>query len=315
MTPLEDICLTCGSKTEITVKNVFDTRFGIKGFYAVGKCISCGLEQLFPRPGNDELKKLYKEHYNFKGADSPKYRQRRQKFLSSSLYGLWMFLDGDIAFYRTKGEGRLLDVGCNEGRGLAVYRENGFTAEGLEINPVAAQAARSLGFYVHSDSLENIQTTEAYDVVVLTNVLEHSLAPADMLRSIRKRLKPGGQVWISCPNSQSWYRKLFGRYWINWHPPFHVSHFSQNTLTQILEKNGFTVVSLKNETPALWVVQSLIARVFARQGRITEQMRSFWLVGTTMFLTRLLFAPVLWLGNRAKGGDCLVIKAHKKPTP
>jgi 2-polyprenyl-3-methyl-5-hydroxy-6-metoxy-1,4-benzoquinol methylase len=315
MTSPENMCLICGSKTEITVKNVFDTRFGIKGFYAVGKCSSCGLEQLFPRPDNDQLKKFYEGHYNFQGADSPKYRQRRQIFLSSFLYSFWMFIDGDIAFYRVKGRGRLLDVGCNEGRGLAVYQKNGFTAEGLEINPVAARAARSLGFKVHADSLDSFQTSETYDIVVLTNVLEHSLAPADMLASIREQLKPGGQVWISCPNSQSWYRKLFGRHWINWHPPFHVSHFSQETLTQVLEETGFEVVSLKNETPALWVTQSFIAQLFARQGRITQQMRSFWLVGITMFLTRLLFSPVLWLGNRVKRGDCLVVKANKKTTP
>lgn len=312
MTLPEDICLICGGRIETTVKNVFDTRFGSGGFYYIGKCLSCDLEQLFPRPNNDELKKLYEEHYNFQGGDSANYRARRQKFLTSFLYRLWMFIDGDIAFYRAKGQGRLLDVGCNEGRGLAVYQKNGFTAEGFEINPVAARAARSLGFKVHTDSLENIQPSEKYDVAVLTNVLEHSLAPDNMLGSIRERLAPEGQVWISCPNSQSWYRKLFGRHWINWHPPFHVSHFSQKTLTQLLEEAGFKVVSLKNETPALWVVQSFIARLFSVQGKITRQLRYSWLVGGMMFLSRLAFFPFLWLGNRINRGDCLVVVAKKR---
>ena len=42
----------------------------------------------------------------------------------------------------------LLDVGCNEGRGLTMYAGNGFQAEGLELNRVAADAARQKGFVV-----------------------------------------------------------------------------------------------------------------------------------------------------------------------
>ncbi|MBI4726239.1 class I SAM-dependent methyltransferase [candidate division TA06 bacterium] len=311
MTSPEGICLICGSKIETTVKNVFDTRFGIKGFYDVGKCLSCGLEQLFPRPDGNELKKLYEDHYNFQGGDSAKYRARRQKFLSSFLYRFWMFIDGDIAFYRTKGRGRLLDVGCNEGRGMIRYQRNGYTVEGLEINRVAAQAARSLGFMVHADPLESFQPSEAYDVAVLANVLEHSLAPADMLESIGDLLMPGGQVWISCPNGQSWYKKIFGRYWINWHPPFHLVHFSRTTLVKMLNREGFAVETVKNETPALWVAQSLIAAGFARLGIVTRQLRTAWLVGGAMLLIRLLFFPLLWLGNLLGRGDCLVIKAYR----
>lgn len=311
MTSPEGICLICGSKIETTVKNIFDTRFGSSGFYDIGKCLSCGLEQLFPRPDSDDLKKLYEDHYNFKGGDSTKYRARRQKFLSSCLYRFWMFIDGDIAFYRSKGNGRLLDVGCNEGRGMIQYQRNGFTVEGLEINPVAAQTARALGFMVHTGPLESFQPSEAYDVAVLTNVLEHSLAPADMLASIREMLKPGGRIWISCPNSQSWFRKLFGRYWINWHPPFHISHFSQDSLIRLLKKSGFEIVLLKNETPSLWAAQSLIARLFAVQGRITGQLRSSWLVAGLMLFIRLVFFPVLWLGNRIQRGDCLIVVADK----
>jgi hypothetical protein len=38
----------------------------------------------------------------------------------------------------------LLDVGCNEGRGLSLCADNGFQAEGLELNEAAAALARRL---------------------------------------------------------------------------------------------------------------------------------------------------------------------------
>jgi len=65
-----------------------------------------------------------------------------------------MALDGDISFHSRRGQGRLLDVGCNKGRGLLIYQHNGFSPEGLELNEKAAQDARKAGFTVHTQTLE-----------------------------------------------------------------------------------------------------------------------------------------------------------------
>lgn len=311
MIPNTGHCLICGKKTELTVREIFDTRFGIEGSYDISQCPLCGLEQLFPLPQNEELVKLYQDHYNFIDAPNGGYKRIRQRFLSSILYDLWTRFDGDITFHDIKGKGRLLDVGCNEGRGLEIYKKNGFDVEGLEINSVAALVAQAKGFKVHVESLDNLKTAKPYDVLVLTNVLEHSLAPGDMVKKINHLLSPGGQLWISCPNSRSWYRTLFGKYWINWHPPFHISHFSQRSLTNILTGGGFEICSIKNESPSLWIAQSMIARLFASRGKVTKQLRNTWLVGVMMLLIRLIFFPVLWFENHRGRGDCLVVVAKK----
>lgn len=157
-------------------------------------------------PSGDELKRLYETYYNFGGEKGTTYTNLRAKFLSSRLYDLWMAIDGDISFHKRKGSGKLLDIGCNEGRGLAIYTNNGFVSEGLELNGKAAEEARSKGFVVYSDLVENFKPAELYDVVVLSNVLEHSLDPKDMLSQVRRILKPGGQVWISCHHYSLWYK-------------------------------------------------------------------------------------------------------------
>jgi len=178
------------------------------------------MEQTLPVPSPGELKKLYEEYYNFGGEKGTIYTKSREAFFSSFLYRFWMALDGDIFFHSLKGRGRLLDIGCNEGRGLSLYYRNGFEPEGLELNEKAAQDARMAGFTVYTQTLEEFQPEEPFDVVVLSNVLEHAPDPKEMLEKVQRILKPGGQVWISCPNSQSWLRKLFGRSWINWHVPY-----------------------------------------------------------------------------------------------
>lgn len=306
-------CIHCNS-ADLASKNMpplWDTRFGISRQYQIVTCLACGLEQTVPRPNQVELNALYEQFYNFGGERNTRYTQLRAKFINSFLYRVWLAIDGDISFHRKIGSGRLLDVGCNEGRGLEFYQAHGFFAEGLELNSKAAKVARDKGFMVHGSTLEGFSTVEKYDVVVLSNVLEHSLNPSEMLRCIHKLLNPHGQVWISCPNSQSWLRTVFSRNWINWHVPFHLVHFSPDTLKAMLEKSDFQVTNMQQETPALWVSHSIIAQCFAKPKQATQQLRSAPLVASLILLIRGLLFPILWLGNLVKRGDCLVVVARK----
>jgi len=224
---------------------------------------------------------------------------------------VWIWLDGDGAFHQQRGTGRLLDIGCNEGRGLRLYARNGFQVEGLELNETAAAVARKAGFEVHTCLIEEFNPVNGYDVAVLSNVLEHSLDPQKMLRNVQRILAPGGQVWISCPNNRSWLRKVFGASWLNWHMPFHIFHFSATTLCRLLSDTGFAKVELRQVTPALWVTQSLLVHLFARKGKKTRQMRNPFLTLFFMLFVRCVMFPVLWIGNGLERGDCLLAVATK----
>jgi 2-polyprenyl-3-methyl-5-hydroxy-6-metoxy-1,4-benzoquinol methylase len=308
---IERSCVSCGAALEMTAVGLYDTRFGSPGSYNVHECVRCGLEQTGPRPSAAELKHLYETYYNFHGVTSERYVRWRERFFFSVLNRIWSWLDGDISFYRRRGTGRLLDIGCNEGRGLRIYSHNGFKVEGLELNEVAAASARQCGFTVHTCALEDFVVESPFNVTVLSNVLEHSLDPRRMLRDAHRILAPGGQVWISCPNSKSWLRSLFGRYWVNWHVPFHLVHFSSNTLTALLQETGFDRVEVFQITPAHWVAASLIVRMFGREGRATRALRNPVLSAILLVLVRFLFFPILWFGNHKGRGDCLVVIADK----
>jgi 2-polyprenyl-3-methyl-5-hydroxy-6-metoxy-1,4-benzoquinol methylase len=313
MSPIAEIdergCVVCHATTSNVLLEVMDTRFGIPRSYAICRCSVCGLEQTDPRPNPDDLKHLYETYYNFGGEQGTTYTHWRERFFASWLYRLWLVLDGDGSFHTQRGSGRLMDIGCNEGRGLKIYRRNGFLAEGLELNQRAAEVARAAGFTVYGTLMEDFYPTGAYDVVVLSNVLEHALDPKRMLWDVARILKPGGQVWVSCPNSQSWLRKLFGRSWINWHVPFHIVHFSPATLRRLLIETRFTNLKLRQITPALWVASSIITQVFTRNARPTKQLRNPFLVLALMCFVRIVLFPLLYLGNRLGRGDCLVVVA------
>ena len=313
--PPSVFCLNCKSPVLVGKNALFDTRFGIATPYWIAQCDSCGLEQTVPLPTGEELKKLYETYYNFGGEETEatsRYVQVRKLFQNSWWWSSWLKIDGDISFHALRGKGRLLDVGCNEGRGLIHYQGSGYVVEGLELNSKAADVARKKGFVVYSDLIEQFEPTGKYDVVVLSNVLEHSLNPGEMLTHVARILNPGGQVWISCPNSQSWLRSVFGRFWINWHVPFHISHFSPQTLAGVLHQAGFELIESRQETPALWVAHSILAKFFSKPGYATAQLRSTMLVAGLMLLIRGLGFPLLWLGNHLGKGDCLLCIAAKR---
>ena len=305
-------CVLCGGTLAPVLGDVTDTRFGVPGRFTIARCVACGLEQTLPRPSQAALIELYRNHYNFTGTTGRSYLSLRRLLHSPGLYRLWLALDGDVSFHRRPGRGRLLDVGCNEGRGLAFYRANGFSAEGLEANPAAAAVARAAGFTVHGEDIADFRPEAPYDVVVLSNVLEHFLAPRAALADISRLLRPGGEVWISCPNAASWLRSLTGRAWINWHVPFHIVHFRAPRLHALLGEAGFDLIEARQITPALWVAQSLIALAFARPGRTTRALRNPLLVAGLMAVARLLLFPLLWLGNRLGRGDCLIAVAARR---
>jgi 2-polyprenyl-3-methyl-5-hydroxy-6-metoxy-1,4-benzoquinol methylase len=304
-------CILCRGPLEKQVSDLFDTRFGLAGRYEARRCLRCSLEQIFPAPSLERLKSIYESHYNFGGEKNTLYTRLRERFLFSSLNRIWERVDGDIFFHHLRGAGRLLDIGCNEGRNLRIYARNGFQAEGLELNETAAAEARKAGFNIHTCLLGEFDPAYRFNAAVLSNVLEHALDPRQMLMDVQRILAPGGQLCVSCPNSRSWLRAVFGKWWINWHVPFHISHFSEGTLRKLLGDTGFKRIEILQITPSLWVAQSFIAYCFARESRKTRQLRNPFLTAFLMLLTRFILFPALWLGNRIGRGDCLLAVAAK----
>lgn len=292
------------------LSSAYDNRFGAPGAYDILRCDACGQLQTSPRLDEAALIDAYETYYNY-GSGATAYAGLRDRLVRSWPYRLWLACDGDITFQTVKGSGRLLDVGCNEGRGLVEFRRNGFAAEGQEINAIAADMARARGFAVSTEPLAQMPGAGSYDVVVLSNVLEHATDPRAMLGDVARLLRKGGEVWITLPNAASAWRGVFGRQWINWHVPYHITHFDAATLSRLLTGCGFAVADLRNETPALWIAQSIIAALFARPGRPCRQMRMIPVVVPLVAAVRIVLFPLLWWLNRRHRGDALVLRARK----
>jgi SAM-dependent methyltransferase len=272
-----------------------DTHFGAPGTFAIARCPHCGQLQTVPRPDPAMIEALNATYASGKSAVAVQ-RQGRGRFAAGWPARIWRAIDGDIDFYGVKGSGRLLEIGCGNGGGLNQFQRNGFEAVGLK---------------VAAEPLADFSPDAPFDVAVLVGELERAMDPRAMLGHVNRILKTGGEVWISLANADSALRPLFGGDWINWHVPYHLTHFNGPGLRRLLAEAGFEVFSFHNATPASWLARSVIARIYARPGEPTSRLGKAWLVGAWAVVLKLFLFPTLWMLNNAGRGDALIVRARK----
>ena len=98
-------------------------------------------------------------------------------------------------------DARILEIGCGTGHNLEMLRTFG-RVDGIEIDPAArAVAARRLGHAIGDAPLPDLPGVpeRSYDLVAILDVLEHVEEDVASLRSIARRLKPGGRILITVP--------------------------------------------------------------------------------------------------------------------
>lgn len=99
----------------------------------------------------------------------------------------------------------ILDVGCgNGGTGaIALSKDKCKRYCGVEICSTAAEIARSKISEVVTGNIENVHlpwSTQSFDALILSEVLEHLVDPWAVLLKLRFLLKPGAKVFASSPN-------------------------------------------------------------------------------------------------------------------
>lgn len=113
----------------------------------------------------------------------------------------------------------------------------------MEINPYQRESLQERGFRV-VPSLDEFGT-ETFDVVLLSHVLEHLPAPATFLQGIRRIMRNGSKMLVSCPNFDSFLARTLGRYWVGLQVEQHLWHFTPSSLTSLLAESGFHVERLE----------------------------------------------------------------------
>jgi len=248
-------CHFCSKSGEVIYEELSDRLFGTEGTWRLVRCpdLECGLVWLNPRPQESNIMKAYATYlthgedeniYSKKGKNKAKtlFLTFLQKSMRRSRLNIWLKYIGK----KPNGTGRLLEVGCGDGRKLVLMKEHGWKVEGQEIDAKAAEVARTAAqCEVHVGALDALSFPEnTFDAIIMSHVIEHVFDPTALLKECLRILKPQGRLICVTPNTQSLGHKYFKTHWIGLDPPRHIHIFNSDNLKCLSQNAGFKEIDV-----------------------------------------------------------------------
>ena len=100
---------------------------------------------------------------------------------------------------------------------------------------------------------------DEFDGVLMQSYLEHEINPLEVLRAVRRVLRPRGFGVIKVPNFECWNRHLRGPRWPGFRFPDHVNYFTPRTIRQVVTRADLLVARFNSldrlpTSDNLWIV-------------------------------------------------------------
>ena len=275
-------CICSSNKIKILYK--------LKGYH-VAKCKSCELIFSWPPKKQDYEKNYFtEEHKKYFIGCGAGYDENDEK-VTNFQNGL-----GLIEKYEKKTNKNILDVGCATGVFLNIAKKRGWEVYGIDISKYAVDYAKK-NFKIRARAGELNKTSyknEFFDVITLWDSIEHINNPIKVIKVVKKILKKQGILFISTINESSLmnkaadiiYKFSFGvikKPIELLHPRQHITHFSDRTLKNMLEKEGFEIIEIKKlEVPiknleGRWLKKQIISFFYILQ-KISNKHYMIWVV-------------------------------------
>ena len=226
------------------------------------RCSKCGLGQRIPCLNEEQLRELYRG------------LNEGQMDYDFTTNGAWVASRKLLRrYWQDDAHPLILDVGCYEGRFLRGLPES-WHKFGIEPSLQAKVILEKHKIKVISDFLTSSPSEwhKRFDVICMFDVFEHLHNPYEGLINALKYLKPGGRLFVSTADMDSWTWK-----WLNtdhWYleSPFHLSFgtksFFQWFCQQVQVKlSNICYISHRLGTPQQIFSDAVIATYFGLRRR------------------------------------------------
>ncbi|MBI5115703.1 class I SAM-dependent methyltransferase [Candidatus Poribacteria bacterium] len=215
-----------------------------KKAFTVFRCPSCTLAFTWPQLSEQAGRRLYgNTYFESWGIDGdPSVREMKKRTFDLRLKAIEKHIP----------PGRILDVGCATGFFLEAASDRGWSAYGVDVNPHAVELARKqFGDRVIEGTIDDARLGgEMFDAITMSDALEHVHDPFRTLFRANELLRNGGIVAVVTPNVRGISSILLGRRWPHLKAE-HQFYFSPRTLSYVLQKAGFRVLSVRPALKAL----------------------------------------------------------------
>jgi len=214
--------------------------------FTLDKCPACGTGCLNPPPAPTYLKSLYgstghgaKSLTSFEAvlAAEREFPNSTVDAASMVRYAQKLLGPGHA------GERLALDIGSGYGFFSKAALNQGFSVTAVNPAGLENRIFRQLnGFEPVPQFFEEVDWgARKFDLVILSQILEHLLDPLRVLVKIKNLLKPAGVAAIAVPNVDAILIKILRSQSSFLGLPEHVIHFSRKGLNAVLQRAGFAV--------------------------------------------------------------------------
>ena len=210
---LLDISCVCGSRDFTDPISKVD-RYGFELKTRI--CKSCASLVISPYLNQAEVDVLYKNFYTtlYERALNPKdyiYEQRK--------YGKRLL---ETLEHLLPASGKILEVGCGAGGGLAPFKEQGHTVVGCDHSKELVDFGKShFNINLVNGDVECVNEKN-FDLIFLHHVLEHIRRPEILIQKLSTLINSKGLIVVSVPDYQGIWNGDFDNF--NIMEMFHIAH-------------------------------------------------------------------------------------------
>jgi SAM-dependent methyltransferase len=147
---------------------------------------------------------------------------------------------------------RVLDLGCGTGPALPFLSGRGYEVWGSDFVRYPLRIARETSpgaRLICADAQRTLPFAEnSFDLVLLSEVIEHVRDPLALAREIGRVLRPGAALALTTPNTWDMRRPLYrlrGQVWSGDADPTHIELFNPPRMAALLREAGFGRVRVR----------------------------------------------------------------------
>jgi SAM-dependent methyltransferase len=245
----KNVCAICGNEKAIfwyKKNSAIDGRS-----YDISKCDFCNSGFVYPPPTDEYLKEFYSGEMNSHGgllvgndldAHYKSALQSEKEFPNSTIDA-----NRIASFAKKYANGKdFLDIGAGYGFFTRAAKSQGFNCVAIEAGSNNCKIFELMNGFDPINSVLDDRFADAnessFDVVLLSQVLEHIPNPLNAARQISRVLKKDGLCIIAVPHFGSLVSKFQGKNDMFITPPEHVNLFSTQGLCKLFERCGFSLI-------------------------------------------------------------------------
>ncbi len=233
--------------------NIKEVTF-LKG-YEVVACKNCGFLYADNLPGQKEFDLYYKNCSKYEVKTNELTDSQISRFQASL-----KFIESCINNQKVKlKEFKIADIGCATGDFLRFLKGKGYQdLNGIDPSPLCVNLIKDSDINAKQGTINELEEHEKYDFIRLNAVLEHVVDLNNSITQLKKVLNKGGYLYLSVPNVQG-FKELencpFQEFSVE-----HINYFSKNSLSNLMRKNGFTLINYKINHNKLYSELEIIFR-------------------------------------------------------